>query len=363
MLRFQILVVLIFSCLGQSTPIFSQNLVKNGGFELLTECPEGVSSLARNGVHLSSPTAGTTDIFSTCSSGKVAVPRNFRGTQKALFGNAYAGLYLCSPNNYREYIQFSLDTTLEKGTYYNLRLFVSLAETSTVSTPSLNVLLTDGPIALGTSKNLSKNRLLKHEGSKYSFQKLSWTGSYVNVDDWVEVKVRFKAKGFERGIILGNFRNDQLTIKRKTNEYRNGAKEFAYYYIDEVTLLKDAQQEYQMGEAYVIDGVRFNTDSYELSGIAKEKIRDLYKKIKAIPNIKITINGHTDDMGSEGHNEFLSHKRAKSVATYLVELGFPNERIVWEGHGNRKPLIPKFTEEARLQNRRVDFVITDFEDQ
>ena len=56
-------------------------------------------------------------------------------------------------------------------------------------------------------------------------------------------------------------------------------------------------------------------------------------------------------------------KRAKAVANYLVHLGFPKERIVWEGHGNRKPLVKKLTEEARLLNRRVDFVITEFEDQ
>ena len=149
----------------------SQNLVYNGGFELLTECPKEVSSLAKNGIHLSSPTEGTTDIFSSCAKGKVAAPKNFRGFQEPHSGSSYAGLYLFSPNHYREYIQLSLNKTLTKGSYYELSLFVSLAESSTVYTPALNILLTDAPIALGTSKNLSKSRLVRLSDKKFNFQK------------------------------------------------------------------------------------------------------------------------------------------------------------------------------------------------
>ncbi len=342
---------------------YAQDLVKNGSFELLHECPKAVSSLAKNGKFLSSPTAGTTDIFSTCAVGKVSVPKNFRGKQHAKFGEAYAGLYLYSPNNYREYIQFSLASTLKKDRYYILKLFVSLAETSTVATPQLNVLFTNAAIALPTSKNLSKNRLASHKGSQYNYQKLSWKASYLDTESWVEVTVRFKAKGYESSFILGNFSNDQITQRRQTGANPRISKEFAYYYIDGVQLIEDEQNTYQHGEPYVIDGVRFKTDRYDLSETAMTKIRELYQNVKDLSKVKITINGHTDDQGSEGHNEFLSHKRAKAVANYLVHLGFPKERIVWEGHGNRKPLVKKLTEEARLLNRRVDFVITEFEDQ
>jgi outer membrane protein OmpA-like peptidoglycan-associated protein len=340
----------------------AQNLVKNGSFEELLECPKEVSSLAKNAFHLSSPTNGTTDIFSTCSKGKVAAPKNFRGNQEPLSGDAYAGLYLYSPNDYREYIQLPLNTVLKKGAYYEFSLFVSLAESSTVSTSNLNVLFTDQPITVNTSKNLSKSRLLRDKNHKFNFQKLSWKGSSRAVDDWVKVEIGFEAKGFEKNIVLGNFDGDEVTTKFKTKSKGAVTKEFAYYYIDDVTLIKNRHHMYELGAPYVIEGVRFETDSYLLSELAKTKVRELYQRLQTMPKGKITINGHTDDMGSEGHNEFLSHKRAKAVATYLVQLGFPEDRIVWEGHGNRKPLVPKLTEEARLKNRRVDFVITDFED-
>ncbi len=359
----RIAVVLIFYCLTTIYGYSQGNLVLNGGFELLTECPKEVSSLTKTAQYLSSPTEGTTDIFSTCSSGKVGIPKNFRGQQKALSGEAYAGLYLYSPNDYREYIQLPLDTVLNKGDYYEFSLFVSLAESSTVSTASLDVLFTEAPIALTTSRNLSKSRLLRGQHQKLNFQKLSWKGSSRDTKEWVKVEIGFEAKGFEKNIVLGNFRADALTNKFKTANKGPVTKEFAYYYIDDVVLVKTRHEMYELGAPYVIEGVQFETDSYLLSDFAKTKVRELYQKIRNMPKVKITINGHTDDMGSEGHNEFLSHRRAKSVATYLVNLGFPEERIIWEGHGNRKPLVSKLTEEARLRNRRVDFVITDFEDQ
>jgi len=356
--------VLVASCFLFSVTLKSQNLVRNGSFELLTECPKAVSSLAKNGIDLSSPTSGTTDLFSTCSTGKVSIPKNFRGRQDAHSGDAYAGLYLYSPNDYREYIQLRLDTVLEKDMYYELTLYVSLAESSTVSTNALNVLLTDDAIVMGTSKNLSKSRLRALKNHRFQFQKLEWKGSSRDDSNWVPVQVRFKARGFEKHLILGNFSSDELTNRYKTENFRSTSKEFAYYYIDGITMVESDHQPLELGEAYVIDGVRFDTDSYELSTLAKSNIEKLYKNVKGLKHkIKITINGHTDDMGSDGHNEFLSYKRARAVATYLVELGFPNERIVWKGHGNRKPLISKMTDDARLKNRRVDFVITDFEDQ
>lgn len=362
MIRAQIVPFLTVLGLFVGTQSSAQNLVKNGSFEELLECPKEVSSLAENALHLSSPTAGTTDIFSICSNGKVAVPKNFRGYQEALSGDAYAGLYLYSPNDYREYIQLPLKTVLKKGAYYEFSLFVSLAESSTVSTSALNVLFTEEPIAINTSKNLSKRRLLRGKSRKFNFQKVTWKGSSRNVDDWVKVEIGFEAKGFEKNIVLGNFGSDAVTTTFKTVNKGSVTKEFAYYYIDEVVLVKKRQPMYELGTPYVIEGVRFDTDSYLLSELAKTKVRELYQKIRTMPKGKITINGHTDDKGSEEHNEFLSHKRARAVANYLVELGFPEARIVWEGHGNRKPLVPKLTEEARLKNRRVDFVITDFED-
>ncbi|MEN1783642.1 MAG: hypothetical protein AAGF77_00760 [Bacteroidota bacterium] len=99
-------VLLSFVC--PISNVAAQNLISNGDFEVLRACPENVSGLASQGLHVSSPTTGTADVFSKCATGKVAIPDNFRGSQTAFSGDTYAGLYLFSPNNYRDYLKLTL---------------------------------------------------------------------------------------------------------------------------------------------------------------------------------------------------------------------------------------------------------------
>jgi OOP family OmpA-OmpF porin len=73
------------------------------------------------------------------------------------------------------------------------------------------------------------------------------------------------------------------------------------------------------------------------------------------PKWKILISGHTDNMGSETYNVFLSKKRAKTVADYLVARGVKRSRIKYEGKGFSKPSVANTTEEGRQLNRRCEF--------
>ncbi len=73
------------------------------------------------------------------------------------------------------------------------------------------------------------------------------------------------------------------------------------------------------------------------------------------PKWKILISGHTDNMGSETYNVFLSKKRAKTVADYLVARGVKRSRIKYEGRGFSKPSVANTTEEGRQLNRRCEF--------
>ncbi|MEN1783641.1 MAG: OmpA family protein [Bacteroidota bacterium] len=247
---------------------------------------------------------------------------------------------------------------MKKGLYYDLHFQVSLAETSTVFTTSLNALLTNKPLQLETSKNLSKRRLTPLADYRLNFVKLQCMGSYKDMENWVTVKARFKAKGGETNLVVGNFEPDATTEKGNLEQGKPGVKAFSYYYVDGMTLVESNFQGYQKNKPYIIKGLHFATDSYDLSKHAKHNIRLLYTRIKTMPNVTLTVNGHTDDVGSEGHNKVLSYNRAKAVAHFLVKLGFPEERMIWKGHGNTKPLASELTKAGRLQNRRVDFVIT-----
>ncbi len=78
----------------------------------------------------------------------------------------------------------------------------------------------------------------------------------------------------------------------------------------------------------------------------------LFKK-----NIKVRVEGHTDNKGKEKKNLKLSNDRAESVKAYLVSKGVAEDRLVAEGKGQSVPIADNGTEEGRGENRRVEFHI------
>ena len=78
------------------------------------------------------------------------------------------------------------------------------------------------------------------------------------------------------------------------------------------------------------------------------------------PEIKLSIEGHTDSKGSDRYNQKLSAKRAKAVKDFLVKRGgVDRSRLVSKGFGESRPIDTNVTDEGRAANRRVEFVRTD----
>ncbi len=74
------------------------------------------------------------------------------------------------------------------------------------------------------------------------------------------------------------------------------------------------------------------------------------------PDLSLTIEGHTDNVGDAQANLALSAKRADAVKAYLVGKGVGAERLTTKGLGASKPAAPNTTAEGRQQNRRVELV-------
>lgn len=79
--------------------------------------------------------------------------------------------------------------------------------------------------------------------------------------------------------------------------------------------------------------------------------------LKANPNVKIELAGHTDNRGIPSQNVKLSQARVEKVKDYLVSKGIDKKRITGKGYGGTKPIASNETEETRLFNRRVEFTI------
>ena len=88
-------------------------------------------------------------------------------------------------------------------------------------------------------------------------------------------------------------------------------------------------------------------------------LRKVQRAILAFDWPNVLIEGHTDSTGLEAMNEELSERRAQAVREYFVANGtLPQERIIADGYGSRRPLAPNETEEGRAINRRIDVVIS-----
>jgi outer membrane protein OmpA-like peptidoglycan-associated protein len=80
--------------------------------------------------------------------------------------------------------------------------------------------------------------------------------------------------------------------------------------------------------------------------------------LNKLPQLKkISIEGHTDDVGDAKKNQVLSEKRAKSVYEALVKRNVDPGRLQFVGFGKTRPLAPGTNEAARELNRRVEFIV------
>ncbi len=112
-------------------------------------------------------------------------------------------------------------------------------------------------------------------------------------------------------------------------------------------------------EVEVQDRVHFGYDSYSVDDTAK-KILDVQAAwLISNPEIKITIEGHTDERGTREYNIALGERRANSVKQYLVAHGVDGKRMKVVSYGKEKPAFLGITDEIFSKNRRAVVVVND----
>src|SRR5690606_32712797 len=113
------------------------------------------------------------------------------------------------------------------------------------------------------------------------------------------------------------------------------------------------------GEKLILKGVFFKTASAELTPESLPTLDKLAEQLTTFPEVKLEVQGHTDNVGSAAVNKRLSGKRAQSVVDYLVSKGIAKERLKAFGYGPAKPIGDNKTEEGRAMNRRVELLRND----
>ena len=112
----------------------------------------------------------------------------------------------------------------------------------------------------------------------------------------------------------------------------------------------------EVGRA-IIYGIYLDFDAATIRPDSEETLDRLLKAIKARPNVKLVIEGHTDSEGSDAYNQTLSEKRAQSVVNWLVAHGIASQQLSAKGFGESRPVAGNGRPDGRALNRRVEISV------
>lgn len=115
----------------------------------------------------------------------------------------------------------------------------------------------------------------------------------------------------------------------------------------------------EVGTRVVLEDVLFEQSKAILLPGSYEQLDYIARLMHQNPELKIRLEGHTDTRGSARANLKLSKRRVQAVEDYLINKGINRRRIQGKGYGGEQPLYPGDTEENRMKNRRVEFVIVE----
>jgi outer membrane protein OmpA-like peptidoglycan-associated protein len=104
--------------------------------------------------------------------------------------------------------------------------------------------------------------------------------------------------------------------------------------------------------------ITFDTDSSTVKPDFNQTLISVGLVLKKFNKTIVDVYGHTDNTGSDAHNQDLSQRRAVSVATILANQGIDQRRFYIEGKGEGDPIASNATETGRSQNRRVEIQIS-----
>lgn len=117
-------------------------------------------------------------------------------------------------------------------------------------------------------------------------------------------------------------------------------------------------QETARGLIVNMSDVLFDFNKYTLKPEAREKLAKVSGILLAYPDLKLQVEGYTDNIGSDDYNQKLSTERADSVKDYLISQNVVADNISAAGYGKSDPVADNSTSSGRAENRRVQMVVS-----
>ncbi len=107
---------------------------------------------------------------------------------------------------------------------------------------------------------------------------------------------------------------------------------------------------------FVTYGITFDVGKATIKPESMGEINRIVTLMNENPDLKFSVEGHTDSTGNPTSNQTLSEQRSQAIVDKLVELGIAKDRLTAVGKGQNSPIADNSTDEGRAKNRRVEFV-------
>ena len=128
--------------------------------------------------------------------------------------------------------------------------------------------------------------------------------------------------------------------------------------IDSIFTVDIPLQPIEKGASIVLKNIFFESNKYNLQPESMNELNKVVALLNENPNLKIQIDGHTDNVGQAKDNLILSENRAKAVVSYLLSKGINAQRLGYKGYGSGKPMAENTTEKGKSLNRRTELSVT-----
>ena len=117
--------------------------------------------------------------------------------------------------------------------------------------------------------------------------------------------------------------------------------------------------EERQAAAQISNGIIFfEFDSYDLRADSKSVLSQKAAVLKQFPQLRVVIEGHCDERGTEEYNLALGERRARAAFEFLLNLGIPASQMDMVSFGKMHPAVLGSNEAAWAQNRRDEFKVT-----
>lgn len=266
-------------------------------------------------------------------------------------GEVYAGLcmFKVPEKSYREYLAVKLQNPLDSAVEYSFSFFYRLSSLSKLEIDRFQILFTSEPLSLKANTNIEIG-----DGAVLHVA----PGPQAGLKDWELYSEKFIAMGGEEYLVIGNFSHPDSVKYNTLNDRKyprvGRIEKVAYYYIDSFELIRvhNEDSKFEKEVVFQLKNLYFDFDKYQIKEEMLPELKELAEFMMKQLDLKLIINGHTDNVGSEQYNNELSLKRAIAVKDAIVFFGVAESQISTESHGKRF-----LTSKLDSLNRRVEFIL------